>query len=547
MAYQVLARKWRPKIFDDVIAQDHVTQTLKNAIKNNKVAQAYLLTGTRGVGKTTIARIFAKSLMCQNKSDGVNPCLTCEACQAVENGTSIDYNEIDGASNNKVENIRDLIDNVQYLPTTGNYKIYVIDEVHMLTTNAFNALLKTLEEPPKHVVFIFATTDPQKLLGTVISRCQRLDLKNVESDILVMHLKKIAQSEGITFENDQVVNVLANLGNGSVRDTLSLLDQVLSLSENNLISEESLTLSVGLARISAIDNLILAILAMDKENAINFYKEVIQDNVNLKNFSLQMVEKLYYIVQNSDNSEVLNNYFNQDVVSDLLSSELLWIYETFLKEVDWALSSLVPTKAVELILLKLTLRRELLSGEKVSPRLVEYKKKSEKPSPELNQKESTLIEEKKEHRLDAVLDQSWLELVKFVTTKSQPLGINLEKGNLIGPLGKVSENYLVSIGYNEEAKIFFDYISAPENRRNLINYLAEFFNSDESAINLNLKFLSQEESQKLNFMSHSELAHKIEENIVEDKKNSILNNPYIKEAEKLFNAKISDVIVNEKE
>lgn len=538
MAYQVLARKWRPKTFDDVIAQDHVTKTLKNAIKNNKVAQAYLLTGTRGVGKTTIARIFAKSLMCLNKKEG-NPCLACEACQEIEKGTSIDYNEIDGASNNKVENIRELIDNVQYLPTSGVYKVYVIDEVHMLSASAFNALLKTLEEPPKHVVFIFATTDPQKLLGTVISRCQRLDLKNVETDILVKHTQKIAKLEGITFENEQVVKVIANLGNGSVRDTLSLLDQVLSLSEGNYISEDNLTLSVGLARVSALDNLILAILASDRENTIAFFEEVIQDNVNLKNFSLQFIEKLYFIVQNSDNPSLLNEYFGQDIIKELYASELLWIYETFLKEIDWALSALVPSKAVELVLLKLTMRRELLSGEKIKKLAVEYKKKSEKPN--------LVTSSEKIKSLDAVLDEKWLELVSFITSKNQPLGINLEKGNLIGPLQSALEEYNVQIGYNEEAKIFYDYLSDPEHRKSLLNLIAEFYNCEPNKIQLQIKLLTQDEAQKLNFLSHSELATKIEKNIVEDKKNSILNNPYIKEAEKLFNAKISDIIINEKE
>lgn len=540
MAYQVLARKWRPKTFDDVIAQDHVTKTLKNAVKNNKVAQAYLLTGTRGVGKTTIARIFAKSLMCLNKKDG-NPCLECEACLEVEKGTSIDYNEIDGASNNKVENIRELIDNVQYLPTLGSYKIYVIDEVHMLTTNAFNALLKTLEEPPKHVVFIFATTDPQKLLGTVISRCQRLDLKNVETDILVKHTQKIAKLEGITFENEQVVKVIANLGNGSVRDTLSLLDQVLSLSEGNFISEDNLTLSVGLARVSALDNLILAILASDQKNTMSFFEEVIQDNVNLKNFSLQFIEKLYFIVQNSDNEVLLNEYFGQQIIKELYPSELLWVYETFLKEIDWALSALVPSKAVELILLKLSMRRELLSGEKAQTLSVEYKKKTEK-APIVTAPTSEKVKS-----LDAVLDENWLELVAFITSKNQPLGINLEKGNLIAPLESALEERNVQIGYNEEAKIFYDYLIEPEHRRSLLDLISEFYQCEPEKIHLHLKLLSLEEAKKLNFLSHSELANKIEKNIVEDKKNSILNNPYIKEAEKLFNAKISDIIINEKD
>lgn len=547
MTYQVLARKWRPKIFDDVIAQDHVTKTLKNAILNSKVAQAYLLTGTRGVGKTTIARIFAKSLMCSNKVNGFNPCLECEACRSVESGNSIDYIEIDGASNNKVENIRELIDNVQYLPTSGEYKIYVIDEVHMLTTNAFNALLKTLEEPPKHVVFIFATTDPQKLLGTVISRCQRLDLKNVEADILKKHLKKIAEVEGIRFQNDNVVDVLANLGNGSVRDTLSLLDQVLSLSDDNFISEDSLTMSVGLARMSSVDNLILAILASDKAGAQKFFSEILQENINLKNFSMQLIERFYYIIQNSDNQEVVNKLFEQDVISHLYSSELLWIYETLLKETHWALNSIVPSKAFELILTKLAMRRELLSNETSEKIQVEYKKKTEvKPETKISLKEEETLPVE-EIKLEQALDLSWLGFVSSVTKANQPLGINLEKGNLISPIEKTASGVNLAIGYNEDARIFYDYISSPENKRVLIEIASQFFQIEPKGLNLTLNFLNQREAEKINFQSHSEVAHKIEESNAENRRNSLINNKFIKEAENLFNAKVSDIRLNEKE
>ena len=160
-----MARKWRPKQFSEVLGQEHITRTLKNSVLNKKIAHAYLLTGTRGIGKTSIARVFAKAIRCENLSETGEPCLVCQSCEDIEKSSSINYIEIDGASNNSVENIRDLIETVQYLPSSGAYKIYVIDEVHMLSVSAFNALLKTLEEPPKHVVFIFATTDPQKLLG----------------------------------------------------------------------------------------------------------------------------------------------------------------------------------------------------------------------------------------------------------------------------------------------------------------------------------------------------------------------------------------------
>ena len=192
MAYQVLARKWRPQKFEEVVGQEHITKTLKNAIVNNRIGHAYLFVGSRGIGKTTTARIFAKALNCLNNHDG-EPCCECENCLEIAKGSSMDVIEIDGASHNKAEDIRDLRDNVQYAPSHGKYKIYIIDEVHMLSTAAWNALLKTLEEPPPHVKFLFATTEPHKVLPTIVSRCQRFDLKRIPIPLIMHRLRQIAE------------------------------------------------------------------------------------------------------------------------------------------------------------------------------------------------------------------------------------------------------------------------------------------------------------------------------------------------------------------
>jgi len=234
MSYTVLARKYRSQTFDEVVGQEPIAQTLKNAIKTDHVAHAYLFTGTRGIGKTTMARVLAKALNCLS-TDGPTPepCCKCESCIAINLGDDIDVIEIDGASNRGIENIRELRQNAIYTPARARFKIYIIDEVHMLTTEAFNALLKTLEEPPGHVKFIFATTEPNKVIPTIQSRCQRFDFNNISAEAIAGQLKKILKQEKIKFDQD-VVLLLARMANGSMRDSLSLLDRLLSTGQQPL-------------------------------------------------------------------------------------------------------------------------------------------------------------------------------------------------------------------------------------------------------------------------------------------------------------------------
>jgi DNA polymerase-3 subunit gamma/tau len=228
MSYTVLARKYRSQTFDDVIGQDPIAQTLKNAIKTDRVAHAYLFTGTRGIGKTTMARILAKALNCLSvDAPTTEPCCKCDSCLAINLGEDIDVIEIDGATNNGVEQVRELRQNAIYRPARSRFKIYIIDEVHMLTVAAFNALLKILEEPPSHVKFIFATTEPNKVIATIQSRCQRFDFKNIGPAKIAEQLKSILKKEKIKYEDDLILP-LAKMANGSMRDGLSLLDRLIS-------------------------------------------------------------------------------------------------------------------------------------------------------------------------------------------------------------------------------------------------------------------------------------------------------------------------------
>ncbi len=237
MAYTVLARKYRSQTFDDVVGQDPIAKTLKNAIETGRVAHAYLFTGTRGVGKTTMARILAKALNClEFDQPTTTPCCKCGSCVAINTGEDIDVIEIDGASNNRVDEIRELRENAVYRPARARYKIYIIDEVHMLTTAAFNALLKTLEEPPEHVKFIFATTEPNKVIATIQSRCQRFDFSNISPKTIAGQLKSILKQEKIKYEEDLILPV-ARMANGSMRDALSLLDRLISTGEKLLAAK----------------------------------------------------------------------------------------------------------------------------------------------------------------------------------------------------------------------------------------------------------------------------------------------------------------------
>lgn len=226
MTYQVLARKWRPQTFSTLVGQEHVSRALTNALSLQRLHHAYLFTGTRGVGKTTVARIFAKALNCE-KGVSAEPCGACKACQAVAQGCFVDLIEVDAASRTKVEDTRELLDNVQYMPTQGRYKVYLIDEVHMLSGHSFNALLKTLEEPPAHVIFLLATTDPQRLPPTILSRCLQFHLKNLSPEYIQNHLQMVLTEEAIAFES-AALWPLAKAANGSMRDALSLLDQAIS-------------------------------------------------------------------------------------------------------------------------------------------------------------------------------------------------------------------------------------------------------------------------------------------------------------------------------
>ena len=280
-SYRVLARKWRPQKFEDIVGQEPVVRTLQNALRRKRVAHAMIFSGVRGVGKTTIARIMAKALNCHNQDEA--PCDRCPSCQAIVAGNAMDLHEIDGASNRGIQEIRDLKENIRFMPVAERVKVVIIDEVHMLTTEAFNALLKTLEEPPEHVFFMFATTEIHKVPVTILSRCQRYELKRVPFTLLVDFFASIASREGVTI-SQAALDIIAGEADGSVRDGLSLLDQIFSFG-GDTVTEEDLRLVLGLVDRRIFAKIAAALLAADLATALALLNETYSQGMDLKRFS----------------------------------------------------------------------------------------------------------------------------------------------------------------------------------------------------------------------------------------------------------------------
>ncbi|WP_283111586.1 DNA polymerase III subunit gamma/tau [Lactobacillus gallinarum] len=315
MAYQALYRKWRPRTFDSVIGQESITDTLKNAIKRGKVSHAFLFAGPRGTGKTSCAKIFAKALNCTNLQDG-EPCNECANCIAADKGSMPDIMEIDAASNNGVDEIREIRDKVKYAPTEGKYKVYIIDEVHMLSMGAFNALLKTLEEPPEHVVFILATTELQKVPATIISRTQRYNFKRISKDDLEKRMKYILDQENIKYE-DKALAVIAQVADGGMRDALSILDQLLSYEKESVNYQDTLEIT-GFAAKENIEKILLALLEQNPESALKLAQTELAQGASSKNILDELIEmatKSLMLIKAGDDNQ--STFLSEDFVQKI--------------------------------------------------------------------------------------------------------------------------------------------------------------------------------------------------------------------------------------
>lgn len=421
MSYKALYRIYRPIDFNEVAGQTHITQTLKNALANDKVAHAYLFSGPRGTGKTSIAKIFAKAINCVNAPTD-NPCNVCENCRGIQEGTISDVIEIDAASNNGVDEIRDLRDKVKYLPGYVKYKVYIIDEVHMLSAGAFNALLKTLEEPPAHVIFILCTTELQKVIPTIQSRCQRFDFKAISTVDIIAKLKEIIKKENIDIEEDAIKQI-STYAEGGLRDAISLLDQVYSFSPDK-ISLEDVNQICGAVSMQTQMDLAKALLDLDSTKAIALLNDLLAQGKEVKKITLNLIEffrdaLMYRNLQELDQSSLL--FENEDfksIADEISNRKAFYIIEVLnkaLNEINWTNS---PKIYLELAFLKIADNEDnsnsnvLAAIDEIEKRLLELENVKEYIKAEDKQESQEIIQKIIESKETEKIEENDFEEVK---------------------------------------------------------------------------------------------------------------------------------------
>ncbi|MDD5842192.1 MAG: DNA polymerase III subunit gamma/tau [Solobacterium sp.] len=390
MSYQVLYRTYRPKQFNDVVGQDYIVKTLKNAIKTGRIAHAYLFAGPRGTGKTTVAKIFARAINCENFKE--EPCGECAPCIAsTENDP--DIIEMDAASNNSVDDIRRLLDEVSFAPIVGRYKVYIIDEVHMLSASAFNALLKTLEEPPAHVIFILATTDPQKIIPTILSRCQRYNFSKITRIDLVKRMKTVLNSEDLSYE-DEALDVVASLSDGGMRDALSLLDQILSYNDEGIFLEDVQKI-FGLTTVDEKINMLINLKTGNIEEVIIKLRKMYESGIDIKHLIIDLLEILketvLYIDSGSDRLlKTINGIYASKLKNYYDINSLIKDINILQQSLEYNSGSLI--NSLELSFLKMTEHRTInsvIQEEHVAEKTTE--KNIEEPKPQIRQNRDDYI------------------------------------------------------------------------------------------------------------------------------------------------------------
>ena len=490
MAYLALYRKFRPQTFKQVIGQEHIVQTLVNQINNNSVSHAYLFCGTRGTGKTSCAKIFAKAINCLNPQDG-SPCLNCDVCKAYLDANNLDIIEIDAASNNRVDEIRDLREKVNYMPTIGKYKVYIIDEVHMLTDSAFNALLKTLEEPPKHVVFILCTTEVHKLPATILSRCTRFDFKLVSNQQLENHLKNILNESNIKYDEESI-KLIAKAGQGSVRDTLSTAEMCSAYCNNNITYNKVIE-CLGITNNDTLYQILLALLNKDCKTLLQIINDLSKNGKNLgvilKDLQDYISNALTAKFIDDANSLLAMPKEDYDKLLSLASKasqqELLNYLSKFAKVETNLKQSLNSFVLIEATLLNCIVEQDEIENLKQRVNELEKKTKNGITKPTSTLQTTTSFSEKEQVKQEKVvsgLNEKHIfgELIKFIKEQNL-LMLYAVCGNIKGL--KLVNNNLQIICNKDEFEVF------NSNKKQLENFLNNNYN-----IGLNL--VCSEDSNK---------------------------------------------------
>lgn len=528
--YQALYRQYRPKTFDEVLGQEHVTTTLKNQIISGNIGHAYLFSGTKGTGKTSTAKIFSRAVNCLNPVDG-NPCNECEICRGIMDESIMDVIEMDAASNRKIEDIRELKDKVIYPPSKAKYKIYIVDEVHMLTNQAFNALLKTLEEPPKHLIFILATTELQKLPQTIISRCQRFDFKRLSSRDIISNMRNILDKMNIKIE-DRILHLIARNSDGAMRDALSLLDQLISYSSNNLTYSDALKI-LGIANTDLIFSLVENIKNRKIEDSLFAINDIIQEGKDI----IQFIKDLIYHYRNLLIAKTSNNAMDimdmdEGMVREYIKQSGDMTLDYILKSIEilndserrmsW---STQPRIILEMALIKLINLEERISLEDRVKNLEEMIYKGEMAvAPSKKQHVTKKVEENKvianrtenedkketgEEKIEGMVDTgaelsietikaNWDKILRIVKEKDVKTNAFLKEGR---PLF-FSDNSLI-IAYDNKFGFHKEAMERPNNKELVENIVSSFFNR-----NIRIKLV----------MESDRLEHEVEnkEDIIKD-------------------------------
>lgn len=485
MKYQVLSRRYRPKTFDEVIGQQSIVKLLKNALSSKKIPHAFLFTGIRGTGKTTTARIFARAINCE-KGVVENPCNECNTCKQLLEGRNMDVFEIDGASNTSVNDVRMLKDNTRFLPSQSRYKIYIIDEVHMLSTEAFNALLKTLEEPPDYVVFILATTEPQKIPETVLSRCIRLNFKRVEPKEVADYLAKVLQDEGLTYD-ESALYLIARRSEGSVRDALSLLELALAYGDG-VVKEEDVNTVLGLHSRNKIFEVLNLFAVKDAAGILKFLSDVKREGADLFNLLENIIFYLRYLVMYSLNIPFDTKEFSEVEINELknlylkFSGEELLVYYQGLRQVlEQIRFSPYPQYDIEVGLLKLIILKDFLEYSPTFPTKTSENKKTVCEKTEIEPLKKVEREDKFQNKKNSQI-KDVKEFIKFLKTKKPVTASQMEEGELL------LENGVLSITYPQSQQIFYEHISCDEEQSELKGLLKDFFGYDvKIQVNLDSK------------------------------------------------------------